>query len=99
MEENEITPAPDYVKGFNEGYLITKHMPELSKSLASAMVMLTRSEGFKDGKKQFEIELEKGKDNVKEKDNTPNWLKPDRLKNLDKGTDATKQKDRDDKEK
>lgn len=42
-----------YKKGFNEGYLITKHLPELSDQLSKIKNETPRIEGFKDGRNQI----------------------------------------------
>lgn len=58
---------PDYIKGFNEGYLISQHMPDIAESLAKAYGGGTRAEGFKQGKEQYNSEqLEQ---------RLPSWLK------------------------
>lgn len=59
----------DYQKGFNEGYIIAKHMPELSNELSKIKSDSLRMEGFRDGREQFSLE--------KEKFHTPAWLKED----------------------
>ncbi len=89
MNEFDTTPHPDYTKGFNEGYLIAKHMPELSDALDHALSKSDRSKGFLDGKQQFVLE--------KEKTRYPDFLKSDRLANLDK-SDKSKDKDKDEPE-
>jgi hypothetical protein len=68
----------EYQQGFNEGYLISKYHPELSEALSSALTDSSRSVGFKDG--IYELQIEKNKD----KDYYPDWLREDRLENLDK---------------
>ncbi|UAY53181.1 hypothetical protein [Ferruginibacter albus] len=54
--ENEQTPTPEYQKGFNEGYLITKHLPDLADTISKAITASERSEGFKDGRNEFNLE-------------------------------------------
>lgn len=56
MEEKEITPGKDYVKGFNEGYLLSQHEPELAAQLSKAEGTSERLQGMKDGHKRFELE-------------------------------------------
>lgn len=91
MEEIEMQmPDPDYLQGFNEGYLITKHLPELSGKLPASLPESERSKGFVDGKQQFLSE--------KEKDHYPAWLKSDRLSNLNNKTSPSKDKSRDEPE-
>ena len=89
MEENE-TPQPDYLKGFNEGYLMAKHLPDLAEKLAKADNESVRHMGFRDGRSQLTKE--------KEKTRYPDWLKSDRLDSIDKKQDKSKEKDRGDRE-
>lgn len=89
MEENN-SPHPDYQKGFNEGYLMKKHLPDLADKIVHAIDPSERGTGFRDGKAQCELE--------QKNDRYPRWLRDDRLSNLDKGKDETKGKDRDDME-
>lgn len=74
----------DYQKGFNEGYIITKHLPPLSDSLAKIESTAPRIEGFQDGRKQFVLE--------QTKEHRPAWMKFDNQKGNDK--DKAKDKDR-----
>lgn len=69
MEENDSVD-PDYLKGFNEGYIFAKHLPELSDQLSKTELKSSRGVGFQDGRKQFISE--------KVKDKFPNWLKGNR---------------------
>lgn len=62
----------DYQKGFNEGYIIAQHMPELSNELAKLKNDSPRVEGFRDGHQQFALE--------KVKDYRPAWIKEDTAK-------------------
>lgn len=78
------TPSPEYVEGFNQGYLLAKHHPELAAALDKIEKTDQRLEGFADGRKEFY--LEKGKDLI------PGWLKPDARGH---STDKTKDHDKD----
>lgn len=88
-EQETITPHPDYLKGFNEGYLIARHMPETAGKLAQAVEASSseRSQGFKDGQAQLVKEQEKPR--------YPSWLSDNRdtkesndpAKDLDKDRD------------
>jgi hypothetical protein len=69
MEEKE-TVDPAYLQGFNEGYIIAQHLPELSQKLAKIETSTPHIEGLKDGRNQFVLE-------AKEK-NYPAWLKSDK---------------------
>lgn len=64
--ENEQPIDTNYQKGFNEGYLITKHLPELSDSIAKVENDTPRLNGFKDGKRQFVLEQTKS--------HRPQWM-------------------------
>jgi hypothetical protein len=55
MEET-TTPSPDYVKGFNEGYILTKDSRDLAQKLASAKDDGERLQGFRDGHKEYILE-------------------------------------------
>ena len=69
--EDEEKVEPDYLKGFNEGYTLAQHMPELAEQLANMDSDFIRLAGFKDGRKQYQME--------QTKDRLPSWLKGDRL--------------------
>ncbi|GAB3995703.1 hypothetical protein GCM10028807_36550 [Spirosoma daeguense] len=69
MEDNDKI-KPDYLKGFNEGYTIAQHMPELAEKLAQVKTESDRMVGFKDGRTQFQSE--------RLKDKLPSWLKGER---------------------
>ena len=82
MEETN-TSAVLYQKGFNEGYIIAKHIQNFSfKTSAPGM----RTEGFMDGQKQFIIERDKNR--------LPNWLKSSSNKNIKKENNPTKKRER-----
>jgi len=66
MEHNEKL----YQKGFNEGYVIAKHMPEMNIKPITGLQGNIRGEGFQDGQKQFAIE--------KNREALPGWLRDDR---------------------
>lgn len=68
--EDQDKVEPEYVKGFNEGYTISQHKPELAEKLASIDSDFIRLVGFKDGRKQYQVE--------QIKDRLPSWLKGDR---------------------
>ena len=90
MEKNEIiensdTPSSDYIKGFNEGYLIEKNLPELAEKLSSSLSQSDRSKGFGDGRKEMMLEMAREK--------YPSWLKDDITAN--QGIEEDIQKDQD----
>lgn len=83
MDSNDkVDPA--YLKGYNEGYLFAKYLPELSKELSKTQGNTPRSIGFKDGREEFVSE--------QLKDKFPSWLKG--KKNYEQ-TKQSKHKDRD----
>lgn len=82
MEQDKINP--EYVQGFNEGYLLAKHRPELAASLDKLEKSSARLEGFGDGRKEFY--LEKGKEKM------PTWLKS---QSREQSTGKTKEIDKD----
>ncbi len=81
MEEAENVD-PKYVEGFNQGYYLAKHTPELAGKLSSLTGNNPRLEGMKAGIEQHELE--------KSKDRKPDWLKKDRLSSLDNKSDKDK---------
>lgn len=87
MEEtNKIDP--DYLKGFNDGYIIAQYEPELAEKLSTIKAISPRIVGLQQGREQFL------KEQLKEK--LPNWLKdnprPDRTNTPSK--DQNKQIDK-----
>ena len=78
--ELEQEPHAEYVKGFNEGYLLQQEMPKLADILAKSMenIESDRAAGFKDGRQQHQMELgiDKGKVNETEKDLNITWMQP-----------------------
>ena len=56
-----------YVKGWREGYILTKHLPEMAKDLASSKNKTPYFEGFRAGKDEY----------LREQlvSHRPNWLK------------------------
>lgn len=57
----------DFLIGFNEGYLIAKYEPELSKNLSKIISNSPRILGLKKGQEQFVIE--------QKKEMLPEWLR------------------------
>lgn len=84
---DEQTPHPDYIKGFNEGYTLAKHMPDLSEKLPQSLGDTERGHGFKAGRDQYILE--------REHQRLPSWLRSDRLSSLDK-EDQEQEKDKGD---
>lgn len=50
--------SPECNKGFNEGYLLAQHMPELLEKLANIKSDSPRMLGIQDGRREFLIEKE-----------------------------------------
>ena len=69
MEEENVDPA--YIKGFNEGYTLAQHLPDLAKQLSSIENNSPRYEGLKAGRAHYVAE--------KNRERLPGWLKEDRL--------------------
>lgn len=62
---------PEYLRGFNEGYLLARENPELAQKLAGIESDFIRLVAFKDGMAQFQKEIEKVP--------LPKWLKQDHV--------------------
>lgn len=78
--ELEQEPHADYVKGFNEGYLLQQEMPKLADIMAKSLdnIESERAAGFKDGRQQHQLELGMDKSKViePEKDLKVTWMQP-----------------------
>ena len=57
MVTNEVL----YIKGFNHGYLMAKHEPEVLKHLLTATPENEYLQGMQEGQKEYEKELAKEK--------------------------------------
>jgi hypothetical protein len=73
----------EFIKGFNEGYLIAKHLPDLADSLAQVKNETPRIEGFRAGHEQFVRE-----EVIKQ----PGWHRHDHSDSKEKG-DIERDKD------
>lgn len=84
-DKNDTT---EYIKGFNEGYLITQHLPDLSDKLATIESEAPRIDGFKDGRKEFVLEQLKSNRakwvNAERSHGTPNEASKSQRKDLDR---------------
>lgn len=58
---------PDFLKGFNDGYIISQYEPELAEKLSKIEAVSPRIVGMQQGREQFL------KDQLRTK--LPNWLK------------------------
>ena len=66
MEEHD--PSPDYIKSFNDGYLIAENRPDVSQALTNIDSDNARLIALKAGVKTF--------DDLKTPSRYPSWLKP-----------------------
>lgn len=80
------TPTPDYLKGFNDGYLIAKHEPDVATVLINVESKTERMEGMKAGMEEYVRE--------NNKTNVPAWLKRD-IKSLPEKEIGKDDKERD----
>jgi hypothetical protein len=79
-QEEEIVFDKQYVKGFNQGYILAEHTPDLVKMLLKNQLPENDYvSGFKAGKSQFTLERMK----AKAKGITP----PDTSRKISKGMD------------
>lgn len=54
--DEQTAPSPEYLKGFNEGYVLAKEAPDLANKLSSLKSDSERTQGFQDGRKEFVME-------------------------------------------
>lgn len=78
---------PEYLKGFNEGYTIKQHLPELADRLVESVGDSMRSQGFKDGREEMIRE--------REKEYLPKWLRSDRLSSLEEKEREERERNKD----
>lgn len=83
MEEDQTNP--DYQQGFNDGYLITRHEPDLADKLKNLPDTTPRMEGFQAGRKQLL------RDKFKER--LPEWVKDDPERDVDQSIEPDKDMD------
>lgn len=76
----------EYVSGFNKGYYLAKEFPEIADILKDATGTSDRLAGMKDGREQF---LGEAIDKDKENANQPNWLRDNRLEEIDNTIDKS----------
>ena len=89
QETNEQLPHPDFIKGYNQGYIIAQHEPELAEKLAQAMGDTERGKGFQGGRTEYLQEKSQ------EKSRIPDWLAKDYYQNLNKEADKDAEPDKD----
>ena len=83
MDEN--VPSAEYVTNFNNGYLISQHMPELGEKLTKAMAKSDRTIGFEDGRRQWLADEKSSR--------TPSWLRKDWQRDIQSPSYPEKSKD------
>ena len=88
MEDQD--PSAEYIKAFNEGYLLAKYMPKLSEGISKATSKSVSLDAFKSGREQYLIEVEKDLSIDKENTAYPKWLSEDRLNENHKASDIDK---------
>ena len=54
--EEEQDPSLEYIKGFNQMYILKKEMPEVAQQVLSAKAAGDRFKGMTAGAKQYELE-------------------------------------------
>lgn len=84
-QEYEQEPKPDYTKGFNEGYIIAKEMPEVADQLSKVLGDSDRAKGFQSGRAQYMFE--------QNKERYPSFLKDDKLNKSFEAKEPGKTKD------
>lgn len=81
----ELEPSKDYLKGFNRGYIMRKHKPDIKfKTVAFSDQEADHLRGFKAGVAEYEREINKTFDKDKE------HLNPSRFKDVGKDNSPTK---------
>ncbi len=65
----DLRNETDFIKGFNDGYIIAKHAPTLSDHLSKVESEAPRIEGVQQGIKQYTLE--------QVGDFRPQWMKRD----------------------
>ncbi|MDR6193353.1 hypothetical protein [Siphonobacter sp. SORGH_AS_0500] len=83
MEEEPI--HPDYIKGFNDSYLLAQHLPELAEKLSAIPGNSPRLQGMREGRQQYLSEQVKAK--------MPSWLQEDRLSKSNPSSSPSKTRD------
>lgn len=57
MENEEFEKvSADYLNGFNEGYTLAEHMPDVAEKVSKALGDGDRAKGFQDGRGQLLLE-------------------------------------------
>lgn len=69
MDTENEKPDPEYIRKFNQGYILAKYMPELSEQISKSKSETSNFRAIQDGRQQFLSEEALSK--------APSWLKPD----------------------
>ncbi len=77
----------DFIMGFNDGYTVSKFLPELGECLSGLKASSPRIEGIKAGIEEYTLE--------RSLENRPLFLNPDRLKSAFEDKTQTKDFDKD----
>jgi hypothetical protein len=86
MEESDKVD-PDYLKGFNEGYALAQHVPDLADKLSRVKNESERGKGFQDGRRQYTHE--------QMKELRPSWLKDEPTAKVKPSPDKSPNRGRD----
>ncbi len=70
--DKDHDPDPDFVKGFNEGYVLAQYAPEIGGVFGAYAPESERGKGFRDGKSQFALEPRKERTHELRKDASDN---------------------------
>lgn len=77
-----------YTKGFNEGYVIAAHLPDIAKDVSKVNGSSPWLEGFRDGREQYIDERMKAW--------RPAWLDVGKDWDIGRSQDQTQERDRED---
>lgn len=85
MENQEYFDEAEYIRGFNQGYIVSKEYPEFADILKGATGKSDLLDGMKDGREQY-LEEQLNKDKDVQHPNLPEFLKRDRLEDNSKNS-------------
>lgn len=78
----------EYIRGFNEGYIISKDLPDLAIQLSKTETTDSRGQGLRDGIEQFN--LEKSTSRIPESFKAKRSIEKDKTDNRQKDIDLEK---------
>ena len=86
----------DYKTGFNAGFMLTEHLPELAQTISKTDSAIPWLEGFRDGHKEY-YDQEQAKETYNQKPVTLRltWLEEERQDRSDPPKDPEQEWDRD----